>query len=83
MTAPASGRWTAAAKHTVVLALLRGDLTFAAALNETGATDAELANWLHQFGAHGLDGLKVRKCQTLRPIAEPIRGIMNKLEGRR
>lgn len=62
-SAPASRRWSARVKESFVLALLRGDLTFAAAITDTGASDAEIARWVHHHGARGRRGLETTRAQ--------------------
>src|SRR5581483_10915956 len=55
-----SGRWTPARKEAVAVAIRRGELTVAEALNRWGLSVEELDAWLMAYRRRGRDGLSAR-----------------------
>ncbi len=51
-------RWTAPRRATLVLQLLRGEITVAKAARQYGLTPSEIEQWQHAFLESGTNGLK-------------------------
>lgn len=59
-------RWTPKVKAQFAYALVKGTMTEAEAVRDTGASAEEIAEWVRRYRAHGYDGLKTTRTQTLR-----------------
>lgn len=81
MNAPASGRWTASTKREICIAIAKGKpLTDVLRENADLSLD-ELQGWLTAWALHGENGLKVTRCQALRPeglrhVSEPLAAVL-------
>jgi hypothetical protein len=62
----AAGRWTAARKEEVVVAVWRGEIAREAALVRYELSDEELTAWERAVRTRGREGLKVRAARPRR-----------------